>query len=533
MKLHSALAGALRGIGVDTVFGLMGDGNLFFVDSFVREQGGRFVSVAHEATAVLAALGAARVSGEVGVATVTHGPAFTNTVTALIEGARARIPMVLIAGDTAHADESNLQNVPQRAVAAVAEAPFVEMRAPHTWRADLHRAFRIAVVESRPVVLDIPVDLMWADVDAEGRDDGVVVSAGGPPPPREDDLDAALGVLAASRRPIVLAGRGAIDAKDDLIVLADRLGAALATTLGAKELFDGVPGDIGVFGGLSSDVGVQAIAASDCIIAFGASLNAFTTERDSLLEGKAVIVCDIDRSRARSDIAGATLIGGDAGEVARVTAELYAEAGLPPSAFRSTIPRPLSPEAPMVDSGPVEILAAYRMMRALLPRDQVLVTDGGRFLPLAWRALRVDHPRKLVPTIHFGSIGMGMGYAIGAAAVAPDVPVTLVTGDGGYMLGGFTEFTTAIRHGMDITVIVMNDGGYGAEWVQFADRAMDPSAALMEWPDFAAVATAAGATGASVTTMEQLREALAPGAARGPRLIDVRVDPGAVPNALH
>ncbi|WP_283095384.1 thiamine pyrophosphate-binding protein [Nocardioides alcanivorans] len=86
MKFHEALARTLKAHGVQKIFGLMGDANLYAVDSFVRDAGGQFFPVVNEATCVLAANGYARISGELGVASVTHGPALTNTVTALVEG---------------------------------------------------------------------------------------------------------------------------------------------------------------------------------------------------------------------------------------------------------------------------------------------------------------------------------------------------------------------------------------------------------------------------------------------------------------
>ena len=105
MHVHEVIARTLDAMGVDTIFGLIGDGNLYLVDSFTRETGGRFIAVANEATAVLAATGYSRTTGRLGVATVTHGPALTNTITALIEAVRARTPLVLVAGDTAVVDQ--------------------------------------------------------------------------------------------------------------------------------------------------------------------------------------------------------------------------------------------------------------------------------------------------------------------------------------------------------------------------------------------------------------------------------------------
>ena len=99
MHVHELAARTLHAIGVDTLFGLIGDGNLYMVDDFTRALGGRFIAVAHEASAVLAASGYSRTTGRLGVATVTHGPALTNTITALIEAVRARTPLVLVANE--------------------------------------------------------------------------------------------------------------------------------------------------------------------------------------------------------------------------------------------------------------------------------------------------------------------------------------------------------------------------------------------------------------------------------------------------
>jgi len=114
--VYQNIARALKDHGVETVFGLMGDANLFMVDSFVRECEGRFVPAAHEGSTVLMALAYTHVSGKVGVATVTHGPALTNCMTALTEGARGHIPMVLLAGDTPMANPRHLQSTDQREV---------------------------------------------------------------------------------------------------------------------------------------------------------------------------------------------------------------------------------------------------------------------------------------------------------------------------------------------------------------------------------------------------------------------------------
>jgi acetolactate synthase-1/2/3 large subunit len=230
MKFYQSLASNLRELGTDTVFGLIGDANLYYADSFVRECGGRYVSATHEAGAVLMALGYAQVTGRVGVATVTHGPGLTNAISALIEGTKGRIPMVLLCGDTAIVDRDNFQNVPQRELILATGAGFEQLRAPTTLAEDMAAAFRRAVIERRPVVLNIPSDFSWLDVEPTHvrltlYENRAVV-------PESDELDNAVGIVAASRNPLVVAGRGAADprSREAILRFAERIGAPVATS---------------------------------------------------------------------------------------------------------------------------------------------------------------------------------------------------------------------------------------------------------------------------------------------------------------
>jgi len=260
---YQSIARSVLDQGVDTMFGLMGDANLFMVDHYVRQGGGTFVPVAYEGSAVLMALAYARVAQTVAVATVTHGPALTNCVTALVEGARAKVPMVLLAGDTPVMAPQNLQNIDQREVVKVTGAGFEQMRSPETASYDVAHAFHRARVERRPIVLNMPADFMWQEVTHEKH----VFPVFGAPAyvPEGDDVDQAVGMIASARRPIILAGVGALDARDKLIALAERMEAPLATTLKAKDLFRGHPSNMDIFGTLSTPAAYDVIAKSDCV----------------------------------------------------------------------------------------------------------------------------------------------------------------------------------------------------------------------------------------------------------------------------
>ena len=530
---HAVIARALKAQGVDTLFGLLGDANLFMADAYVRAEGGRFVPAAHETSAVQMALGYAAMTGRVGAATVTHGPAVSNCVTAMIEGVKGSLPVVLLVGDTPGVDPEHPQAVDQPAMAAAAKAGFVQLRSADTVAEDLSAAFRMAEVERRPVLFNMPTELMWAP--AVHRD----VAA---PPPRNrmapsdgPDMDAVVGLIAAARRPLVLAGRGAIPARDALVKLAERIGAPLATTLKAKNLFRGEPYDLGVFGTLSTPEAGEEIARADLIIAFGAGLNRFTAARGGYLEGKRVIQINDDATRiARLAPADAGLVA-DPGLAAEAIMRWLDEADIPSSRATDDIDENAVPGAHPVERlspapGAVDLTAALMRLETAVPEDRVFVTDGGRFMGAAWTRIDVTGPENFLLTVNVGAIGLGMGHAIGAAVARPDQPTLLVTGDGGFMTGGLNELATAVREGLDLIIIVCNDNAYGAEYVQFADRQMDPALSLFDWPSLAMVAEAMGATGVRVASDAELESAAAAIAGRsGPILIELMLDPAAVP----
>jgi thiamine pyrophosphate-dependent acetolactate synthase large subunit-like protein len=534
MKVYQAIAKVLAENGIDTLFGLIGDGNLYMVDSFIRDQGGLFIAAAHEVGATLMALGHATATGQVGVATVTHGAAVSNTVTALIEGVKSATPLVLLCGDTPVDNRDHLQNIPQRELIVATGAGFEQLRSAATLSRDIATAFRRALAERRPIALNMPIEMQWSDVEYVACpfqlwDDRV-------PAPAGDDLDNAIGIIAAAKRPVVLAGRGAIraEARAALVRLADRLEAPLATTLRAKDLFRDEPFNLGVSGTVSNDIAVEALLESDCIIAFGASLNFHTTSHGAYLRGKRVVqvntaLADLGRY-ARPDIG----LVGDAATVADTIVHWLDEAEIPPSGYRSDaladkLAAPLPPPTPDEGRGVVNVATALRHLNDVVPRDRILVTDTGRFIRQAWTYIDVEDASRFIHTSHFASIGLGLSEAIGAAAAGKG-PVLLVTGDGGFMLGGLAEFNTAVRHGSDLIVAICNDGGYGAEHIQFRNKDMDPSLSLLGWPDFAPVAIALGGEGVTVRSDADL--ALATEAIRnrrGPLLIDIKLDPDQVP----
>ncbi len=528
------LADSLAAQGVTHLFGLVGDANLYMVDAWVRAGHGTYVACTHEANAVLAALGHAQVSGRTGVATVTHGPALTNIVTALVEGTKGGIPAVVLAGDTAPADLEHLQKIDQREIIKATGAGFVQMRTPETAAEDLARAFRRAALERRPVVFNMRADLQWHKTTAPPLAYPVpqiraVVPEGGM-------FDEALGMIASARRPVILAGRGAIHARAELLALAARLQAPVATTLKASGLFHGAPFDIGIFGGLSRPTAVDKILEADCILAFGASLSRQTTEAGSFLRGKRVVQVLADPLENDRRTEPTVLLIGDPAATAARMIDILDEAGIPPSgnvdadlAVRLAVDaaaRATPPAFHATAPGTIDALPALTVLNNALPADRVLVADLGRFVVSAWQVLGAQRPRDFVYTANFGAIGCGMAEAIGAAFAAPDRTTVLLAGDGGFLLGGLAEFSTAVRTGLNLVVLLCNDGSYGAEHIQFTNKNMDPALSMIAPPDFAAIARAMGAAAVTVATEADLPSAVAAITARsGPLLLDLKLDP--------
>ncbi|WP_281689782.1 thiamine pyrophosphate-binding protein [Pseudonocardia thermophila] len=530
VPVHGVVAATLRRLGIGTVFGVLGDANMLVVADFVT-YGGRYVGAVDERGAVHMADVHARMSGAVGVATVTHGPGITNALTSVVEAARARTPLVIVTGDTPGVP-GHLQRIDIGAFAAPAGARVRRILAADQTAATVAAAVQEAASIRGPVLLDMPADLHREVVATGAPVRGPLVPQA--VRPDEDALDAALGVIAAARRPIVLAGRGAdrSGARAALLELAEVLGAPVATTLLGRDLFRGDPFDLGVLGTVAHDLTTEIAATADCVIAFGAGLNRHTTAHGSLSEGRAVIQVDVDAARLGADTPVTAGVVGDATAVARAMTALLREAGHRPARFRSAELRErlaaFDPRAGYTDVSTgetIDVRTAMIALDAAVPADRTLVTDVGRYVLAPWRYVHVEDPLRFTHTGSFGSIGLGVAGAVGAA-VADLTRTTLgIVGDGGGMMG-LVEFGTAVRNGAPLVLAVVNDGCYGAEWDRLADYGVDPKLSLIPWPDFTDVASALGGHGLTVrkeadfaAVSDHIRQG------RLPLLVDIRIDP--------
>ncbi|WP_340541082.1 thiamine pyrophosphate-binding protein [Nocardioides sp. GXZ039] len=536
MRVNEVIARGLRAHGVGVVFGVMGDANMYVADSFHREQGCKFVATSNEGGAVLMAAGYAAVTGRVGVATVTHG-AIANCVSALLDAARGHYPLVVIAGDTARSQGYHLQNIPQREIVAPTGASYREVRSVETVGVDLAAALAQARAERRPVVLDLPADFQQAETSVGvGR---IPYLVSGVLTPTREELEDAAGAIIGSSRPLVIAGRGAggPGASEALRALAERIGAPVATTLRGKGLFSGDPCDIGIVGTLSHPVAMEVIGRADCLVVFGAALSSLTTWNGELLVGKRVIHVDSDPVALGRNFPADIAVAGDAAVTATTLLDLFDEAEAEPKRFRSDdLAARLQAwrqedQGTAPSDGPLTLTGVLHEVESIVPSDRTLTIDGGRFSHESLRILRVEHPWNYAHCLNVGHIGMSVSYGIGAAIGRPAAPSLVIVGDGGFMLGGLAELNTAVRERLDLVIVLLNDGAYGAEYYRFVAQSLDPSLTTFEWPDFVDVATALGATGLRVSAwsdFDRLAEMIQPGC--GPVLVDVSLDVTSIPD---
>ncbi|MFD0534456.1 thiamine pyrophosphate-binding protein [Actinomadura luteofluorescens] len=480
MNVAEAVGQTLARFGAGTVFGVVGSGN-FHVTNALAASGARFVAARHEGGAVTMADAYARVSRGLGVVTVHQGPGLTNAVTGMAEAAKSRTPLVVVAGEVAAAAVRSNFRVDQAAIAAAVGAVPERVHSPQTALADVARACRTAVAERRTVLLGLPLDVQAADLpdapalaSARARA-GRVPALPVPPPAAVAGLADA---LQAARRPVFVAGRGArlSGARDALADLAGRCGALPATSAVARGLFAGDPFALDVSGGFATPAAAELIRGADLVVAWGCSLNMWTTRHGALIGRNAALVqVDVDAHALGAHRPVDLALIGDAAETARAaSAELEAR-GHRATGYRTPeVAERLAREGRWQDvpydehpgedgGGPrIDPRTLTIALDGMLPRERTVAVDSGNFMGYPAMFLDVPDDDGLVFTQAFQSVGLGLATAIGAAVARPDRLTVAALGDGGALMS-VAELETAVRLGLGLLVLVYDDEAYGAE----------------------------------------------------------------------
>jgi thiamine pyrophosphate-dependent acetolactate synthase large subunit-like protein len=496
-----AAVAALEAAGVEVAFGLPGVHNLALWRE-LNESHVRLVGVRHEQTAAYAADGFARASGRLGVALTTTGPGAANTLAAVGEAWASRQPVLVIATD-----------IP------------TEARRPGVWRGTLHeatdqaamfvpvvkdavRVHRAAEVgpavagaartalaaPSRPVYVEIPTDLLAAETDSDGLAEAEHVQPrrGPEPPPAlsEERLSRAVELLERSRRPLVWAGGGALQAGAGRAVahLAERLVAPVLLTYSAHGL---LPRDHPCL--VDASPHVPEVGAlwdeADVVVALGSDFDGMMTQGWKMPQPPHLVAVNVDAADASKNYLPDVVLEADAADAATALADRLTDRGGLASLARRVGELRQGVREELTRTDP-EASAFLTAVESALPPDAVVVCD--MCIPGYWLGAfhRTPAPRKLSYPLGWGTLGCAFPQALGAG-LAGEGPAVSISGDGGFLYA-CGELAAARQERIPLTAVIVDDGGYGM--LRFdQDRRGDPREGVdLDTPDFVALASAFG-----------------------------------------
>ncbi len=536
LPAYEALARDILSRGHGDVFALVSDDTALLIAT-LDAIGVRVHAARHENTAVAMAEGYAAATGALGIAIIGRGPATANALHGAMYAHRAGSRVLLVFGasslgpsDSPDPKEFNALGVFHAAGLRVFLAGDSEGA-----RRTLGQAID-ATAGGGCAALLLPANVQLGAVAYPGA---MGVPTAAPPadprrqPGRSAAVDAAAAVLARSRKPLFIVGQGAhrSGARDAIEQLADQVGAVVATTLKAKDMFRAYPYHAGIVGSFSHAAGRRLIEQADCIVAFGASLNQRTTSYGSALP-QGVPLIHVDHVAApigRVCHADVALVA-DARTAAGQLALALAPRAAADKPFHRAENRQLL--ADYLPSDEFQAMDTARTMDPrscaieldrLLPPSRNAVYDAGNFLQVIpyISGLGPDHTKN---SVDFASVGMGFGTALGYARGTPERTTVLFIGDGGFLMT-LGELETAVREDIPLVIVVLNDCAYGAElhFLQMRDKPIATS--VFADVDFAPVARAFGFEAYTARTVDELR-ALAPVLRnpQGPILIDCKIN---------
>jgi acetolactate synthase I/II/III large subunit len=480
-----AVGRTLVGLGVEQVFGVVGSGNFHLSNAMVAA-GARFVAARHEAGATTMADAYARMSGTVSAVTVHQGCGLTNTMTGMAEAAKSRTPMVVLAADVTE-PRSNFF-VDQDALATAVGALPMRVDDPVDAVRIASEAYRTAHDERRTVLLNLPLQVQPLECSTDAEP---VVVPGGTSVSVEN-LDALADALAAARRPVFVAGRGARGAGEELRRLAEQAGALLGTSAVAKGLFHDEPWSLDVCGGFSSPLAVELVQGADLVVGWGCALNMWTMRQGSLIGGE-TIVAQVDlevEALGRHRQVDVAVVGDVADVASRLVVTTPRRDGYRSEQLRARIASEVRWRDVPFDDGSTGDRIDPRTLTIglddLLPAERVVGVDSGNFMGYPSMFLSVPDELGFCFTQAYQSVGLGLATAIGAALAQPSRLAVAALGDGGALMGA-SELETVVRLGLPMVVVVYDDEAYGAEVHHFGPHGDDLSLVRFPPTDLAAV----------------------------------------------
>lgn len=532
--VYELLAEDLVRYGIKTAFFLMSDDTLGLCAS-IDAAGIELCAPRHETNVVLAAEGYAAATNSLGVAVIGRGPAAANGMHGVMVAARSGSPVLIIMGDAEPHTPLNgigpdYKAYNAQAVMAAAGLKTFTATDPRSARAVLAQAIS-AALRGAAVTVHIPVSVQNAKIEVDPNAPLPELTAPPVPGPiRPQSIATAAGLLANSKRPIILAGQGAhrAGARAALDALAEKTGALLMTSFKGKDFFDGSNYNLGVCGSFSHSVARKYLDQADCILVFGASLNFYTTSKGKAFPDVPVIHNDVSRHNIGRYFPADVAIVGDARNAAeQLTQAVAAATDKPfhdPAVLREIAQFDHTADfIPANTNRTLDPRVLAMELEKVIPKDRNIIYDAGNFI-MAAGYLSVPGPAHLKVSSDFASMGAGFGTAIGFATARPDQTNVLVIGDGGFVMA-MSELETVARSGTRLVIIVYNDGAYGCELQFCRERNLPEQTSVFADIDFAPVAEALGFRTATIRTLADLDKAAAEfGDWSDPILLDCKVN---------
>ena len=512
------LVQTLAALGVEVVFGLPGVHNLAIWKALSATDI-RLVGVRHEQAAVYAADGFARATGELGVALVTTGPGAANTLAATGEAMASGYPVVILATDIPArlrrpgVYRGVLHETRDQAAmfAPVTKVARTVGQASEIAGAVLECGATALAAPSGPVYLGLPTDLLSDEVagrpvSAPGRP-GPLEPAGpapltpavpGPPACSEAEIDRAAELVAGAQRPLVWAGGGALRAQAGPLVgeLAERLAAPVITTYMGRGLLS--PDHPCTVFGPAHDPEVGALwDEADVVLVIGSDLDGTMTQNWLMPQPPTLIAVNLDATDAGKNYTPELTLVGDARAVLERLAPRIPAGHGDLEALRARLAEVEERVIAGVGADEPQALEFLGALDRVLPAKTIVVVD--MCIPGYWVGgyRRVPAPRKLAYPLGWGTLGFGFPASLGAA-LADAGPAVCVCGDGGFLFA-CGELATVAEAEIPVTIVLVDDGGYGMLRYDQARAGDPPFGVDLVRPDFAALAASFGMPATTVS----------------------------------
>lgn len=524
ITIAQQLATTLEQAGVQRIWGVTGDSLNGLNDALRKMETVDWMHVRHEETAAFAAGAEAAATGKLAVCAGSCGPGNLHLINGLYDCHRNHVPVLAIA---AHIPSSEIglsyfqETHPQELFKECSH--FVELVSnPAQMPEVLHRAMRAAILQRGVAVIVIPGDVALLEVDA-GKTAWPVLN----PPrlmPSEQDINRLATLLADSKAVTLMCGSGCAGYHDEVVALADTLGAPVVHALRGKEHVEwDNPFDVGMTGLIGFSSGYHAMLNCDTLILLGTDF----PYRQFYPTNARIVQVDINPQALGRRTALDLGIAADVGETIREllpqlkrrtdrhflkdSLKHYAKAreGLDDLAKPSQPGRPIHPQY------------LTQVLSELADEDAIFTADVGTPTVWAARYLKMNGKRRLIGSFNHGSMANAMPQAIGAQAAYPTRQVISLSGDGGFaMLMG--DFISLAQLGLPVKVVVYDNATLGFVAMEMKASGYLDTGTQLQNPDFAAMANAMGVKGIRVDSAEQLEPALREALAHdGPVLVDV------------